>query len=354
MSTETTAGAATTERQLPSTVDEITPDWLTEALGRDVTSVAVDDVIWGTATKVLATVTYADGSSAALCIKGGFDENLRAMGLEASYELEVGFYDEIAPLLTVRVPACHYAKFVGDERQGIVVLENLAARNCTFGDPLQPWDVDRVAAAVEVQATWHRQTWEAAEGPVAKLPVGSTSVRHAAGVLLSEQHWTAHFGNPEMLQPLPELQDRERLMNAYRALWARDEQGPVALAHGDSHIGNTYVESDGKPGFLDWQGVCRAPGFYDLAYFIGGALTPQDRRAHERSLVNHYCDVLAAGGGPSLDRDEAWLDYRRYALHGFLWAVTPPTMQPVERVRAMGERHMTAIVELDTFQALGV
>jgi len=150
------------------------------------------------------------------------------------------------------------------------------------------------------------------------------------------------------------LGDRSRVERGFRALWIRDESGPVALAHGDAHIGNTYLDARHQPAFLDWQAVCRAPVFYDVAYFVTGSLSVEDRRAHERELIRHYTDALASSGGPCLDLDEAWLDYRRYALHGFLWAVTPPVMQPLERVRAMSDRHTAAIGDLESLEALGV
>jgi phosphotransferase family enzyme len=179
-------------------------------------------------------------------------------------------------------------------------------------------------------------------------------VRSAAEVLLGADHWSATFSNDHAPRIPAEIDDRERILAGFRRLWERDAAGPLALAHGDAHVGNTYIDAAGRPRFLDWQGVCRAPAFYDVAYFIGGALDPDDRRAHEQALVRHYLAALSAGDGPTVTFDDAWLDYRRYTLHGFLWAVTPPVMQPPEKVRAMGERHVTAIADHDSLASLDV
>lgn len=102
----------------------------------------------------------------------------------------------------------------------------------------------------------------------------------------------------------------------------------------------------------DWQGVCIAPPMDDVAYFIGGSLSVADRRTHERDLLKLYLDAAAAAGGPPVDADAAWLDYRRHHLHGFLWSLTGPRMQPRERVFAMSERHVAAIEDHETLAAL--
>jgi hypothetical protein len=95
------------------------------------------------------------------------------------------------------------------------------------------------------------------------------------------------------------------------------------------------------------------PWAYDVAYFIGGALSVQDRRGHEQSLLSGYLAALQAADGPVVSMDDAWPDYVRHTLHGFLWAATPAVMQPLERVVAMAERYAAAIEDHDTLAVLG-
>jgi hypothetical protein len=331
------------------TPDDFTAEWFSTALDTTVTDAEIEHIIWGTATKVLMKLSYAEATDlpGSVCVKGGFDEKLQGFGVETAYAIETNFFADVAPTLAAPLPRCLYA------RDGIVILEDLAAAGATFGDPLEPWSADRVAAALEVQAAWHRETWALATGPVASLSVGAGAVRSAAGVLLGPDHWSATFAGGAAPRIPAEIDDRERVLDGFHRLWERDGAGPLALAHGDAHIGNTYIDVGGRPGFLDWQGVCRAPVFYDVAYFIGGSLEPEDRRASERELVSHYLKALGAGDGPVVDADEAWRDYRRYTLHGFLWVVTPPVMQPAEKVKAMGERHAAAIADHDSLGLLG-
>jgi hypothetical protein len=332
------------------TPEDFTPEWFSDALGVVVEAAEIRHVVWGTGTKVLMKLVYAGdaGLADSVCVKGGFDERLTAYSPEAAYATETNFFARVAPLLDAPVPRCLYAQ------DGIIVLEDLSATGASFGDPLEPWDADQVAAALEAQAQWHRSTWGVTDGPLGELGVGSASVRAAAHLLLSAEHWETTFSNPDAPKIPAEIDDRERIAAAFERLWERDMVGAAALAHGDAHVGNTFIDASGRPGFLDWQAACRAPSFYDVAYFIGGAMDPEARRASERDLVRHYLSALAAGDGPVIDFDSGWEDYRRYTLHGFLWVLTPAVMQPADKVKAMGERHAAAIVDHDSLAALGV
>lgn len=345
---------------LPLTPEELTPGWLADALGVAVAGVEVPEINWGTATKVLLRVSYAqdpgpEGPPRALCVKGGFREELRAYGIGEAYKIEARFFAEIAPGLDARLPSCWYAGVDDAHDQGIVVLDDLAAAGATFGDPTQPWGADLVAAALEQQAGWHRPTWGAKPGTYGDwLAIGAAPVRAAAAAFFTEEHYAQQFAIPAGPRLPESLSDRHLLQRAFERLWEHDDAAGHCLVHGDAHVGNTFIDAAGAPGFLDWQTPCLAPALYDVAYFIIGALAPEERRAAERDLLQHYLDALAAGGGPAIPWDEAWLDYRRHALHGFLWALTPPVMQTVERVVAMADRYTAAIDELEVLDVLGV
>lgn len=149
------------------------------------------------------------------------------------------------------------------------------------------------------------------------------------------------------------LKDPDRILAGFRNLWAGDDASTMALSHGDAHMGNLFTTAGGIA-FLDWQGACRAPWADDVAYLIGGALSPADRRSSERELVQHYLDHLSAAGAPAPTMDEAWLDYLRHHLHGLVWLLVPEAMQPEATCRAMGERYAAACADHDTFHLLDV
>ena len=341
---------------LPSTPEEITTDWLSQALACDVAGVEIVEVVWGTATKVRLRVTYAEQPDdeilpQELCVKGGFDERLSGWGLGPAYVLEARFFGDLAPTFT-GVPRCWFAGVDADRNRGVVILDDLVACGCGFGDPTEPWSADRVAAALEVQAGWHART----AGPNADiadwLTVGSAAPRAAADMFLAPVHWDQHFAQAGAPALPPSLQDPHRIRRAFTRLWAHDDAAEHCVVHGDAHVGNTYVDADGKPGFLDWQTASLGPWAYDVSYFIAGALSVEDRRGHERALLAGYLHALAASGGPRVDPDTAWSEYVRHLLHGFLWAATPAVMQPLDRVVAMAERYAAAIDDHDTLALL--
>jgi hypothetical protein len=341
--------------RLPRTPDELTSEWLSAALGRTVESVGIVDVIWGTATKVFLAPKYALGQDGPerICAKGGFDARLAGFGLGDAYTLEAQFFANLAPTLDIPLPACYYAEAEGGGEQAVVLLEDLNETGVRFGEPTAPWTVDAVASALEVLAALHGQTWGSTRPKLGDwIEVGSRSVRTTAQVLLGAEHWAAQRaleGGPS----LPAESKREGYLQAFRKLWELGDAADLCVAHGDAHIGNTYVDSRARPGFVDWQCVCLGPWSYDVAYFVGGALEINDRRRSERDLLRHYLQALVVAGGPALDDEAAWLDYRRHALHGFLWVLTPPVMQPLERINTMAQRHLAHIEDLESLVAIG-
>src|SRR5262249_20123429 len=85
--------------------------------------------------------------------------------------------------------------------------------------------------------------------------------------------------------------------------------GPQTYVHGDTHIGNVFL--DGKRvGFHDW-GLSRvSTPMRDVSYFLTMSVDPDERRRSERALVRPYLDALRAAGGPAIAFDDAWADHR--------------------------------------------
>ena len=368
MSVETGIGGS------PRTVGEITPQWLTRALRTRTPGITVQDVelveaIWGTATKLRIRATYSDqpevgGPPRGLCVKGGLDKRWRVKAVNAAvrrltrfdaagaYRLEAEFYERLAPVLAAPLPRCWSAEVDAGTGQGLVVLDDLVAAGATFGDPTVAWEVDRVAAALEVQAAWHAASWGLRRNEYPWLPA-IPIVRELTPILLSAVHWNTHFRRRQAPALPVELQDRRAVVAAFDHMWERHRSEAACVSHGDAHIGNAYLDADRQPTFFDWQGVCIGPPLDDVSYFITGALSIADRREHERALLRHYLAALSAAGAPVPGFDDAWHAYRCYALHGFLWVMTPPLMQPWRNVSAMADRHLAAILELETLSALG-
>ncbi|KAF5027406.1 hypothetical protein F66182_483 [Fusarium sp. NRRL 66182] len=358
MATSTTAqphpvrGVMESNDALPLTVQELTATWFTKILGRPVNKATVVETIHGTASKILIELELDDSGPTRVCVKGGFNPALvqSLPFMFAIYRLEAEFYYHLGPTVKIPLPPTLYAGTDTVNGQGIVVLADLKARGYTFGDPLQPWPVERARASVEQLAVLHASTWGSTPDDI-PWASQTVSLRDAIVGLVTPEEWNKRFA-PEAKPPVPDhLVDRERITAAFKSLWDWDSK-LNCLIHGDAHIGNTFVSPSGEPGFLDWQVIHAGSAMHDVAYFIIGSLTIDHRREHETELVKHYLEALERAGGPELQLEQVWGEYRRHAFHGLAWALAGPMMQSRDIVDTMTERHCAAIVDHGSIELL--
>ncbi|KAK8062113.1 hypothetical protein PG997_014210 [Apiospora hydei] len=306
-----------------------------------------------------------------LFFKGGLNPDLAALApfLQATYRREAEFYHHLAPQLRaagVRLPESYFAGVDTTSGQGVVVLEDLAARGYTFGRPERPMSVDQVRAGVEQLAQLHAATWSGRRGndeyPWLEKQQGG-SLRDIIRELLkpgplrcrrAPEHGGPDGGRFKEHEAL--LLDRERMLGAFEVLWSYDCSPSSAafqsIVHGDPHIGNTYATAAGVPGFLDWQTLARGNGFHDVAYFVASALTVEDRRAYEGDIVRANMEALHRQGGPHLEWEDAWLQYRRHLLHGYVLCLAQAGMQSQENIWILTKRYVTAILDHSVMRLL--
>ncbi|KAG9498145.1 hypothetical protein J7337_011040 [Fusarium musae] len=134
--------ASNARKALPLTVDDLTKQWFTQILKKPVKDVKVIEIIHGTASKVSINPTFqndTDDSVSNVCVKGGFNPDIREPlpFLYAIYRLEAEFYYYLAPKLKIPLPPVLYAGIDTVNGQGVVVMADLKAQSCTFGNPLE-------------------------------------------------------------------------------------------------------------------------------------------------------------------------------------------------------------------------
>ena len=352
------------EAPLPRTLEAVTPTWLSEAIAANYPGAAVTDFrtageIDGTASKVRLALTYNDkgreyGLPSSVWLKGGFEG--RAFGNAATFVAEAKFFADWAPLLPINIPKAYYAGIDPTGEQGLVIIEDLDLRAATYGRSTNPLTLDQAAAVLDVRAQGHAALWESPK--IANL-------RSYADRFAGANHWIAEMtkpgvyehwlDTPRFMHVPKELHDPHTYAAGMTALYGFSAQGAQTFNQGDSHVGNVFFEADGRAGILDWQAYIRCNGMVDIAYFLIGAITIADRGKHERDLLKGYLEALKKYGvkaPPSFD--EAWLAYRRFALHGFAWTMTTPEFHPEDVIQAYAERYGAAAEELETLKALGV
>ena len=120
------------------------------------------------------------------------------------------------------------------------------------------------------------------------------------------------------LVPQSDLDEAAKLV-PFTDTWKRELATRQCLWHSDIRADNVLFDAqDGtRPVvLLDWQGLGYGAGTLDLGLCLGTSLSVDDRRTHERDLVDQYHQGLLAGGVTDYSRDQCWNAYRRHAVHG--------------------------------------
>jgi Ser/Thr protein kinase RdoA (MazF antagonist) len=135
----------------------------------------------------------------------------------------------------------------------------------------------------------------------------------------------------------------------------RLDRGPRTLVHHDCHPGNLAQLAGGPIVLFDWQLVRAGPWASDVAYLLASSLAPDERRAHERRLLDHYLDALLAAGGRPPATAEAWRAYVAhlvYPLEAMVVTLAFGAMQPAAAVRRVVDRAAAAVSDHEAFAEL--
>lgn len=348
---------------LPATLDDISSHWLHEALstrfpGAAVTGFAVEKILHGTATKAKLRLDYAPGSAAGapetLWIKAGMEEHSAFMATIGIYEHEAQFYRDLSARLSLAAPDCFYAAAEPSSRRGVLLLEDLDrlnARMCSASEPVSTEVVrEGLTALAHLHDVW-LEAPELDEHPWLDPP------------LQKDDHYFTTNSTPDVLakwlneprgKTFPAaIRDPERLSSALGLLSRQVLQEPHGILHGDIHVGNSYHVSGEGTRFYDWQVVGKGPGMFDVAYYMGSALSVEDRRSAERDLIAHYVACRNASGRATIDFETEWHGYRRYLAYGcWAWVTNPPEFQLEDLCVITSNRFAAAMDDLDSFAAL--
>ncbi len=355
----------------PTTVEAITPDWLTGVLserlnlgGAKVTGFEVKDV--GAGLGFLGRVcrlalTYdrpAPTAPASIIAKlPSFDPGARMVTTTfRHYEKEVRFYQQMAKANCLRSAGSYFEAFDPESGDFALLLEDMApARN---GDQVAGLSIaDAKIAAAELgrmQAQWwnkpalHAFDWLPAFNDPAMLGL--------EGVF--GQCWAPYrdfIGDrmPAELRPVgDELSTKiTRMLNALT-------KKPCTVVHGDWRADNFFFDGPTPFAVIDWQIVIKGLGAFDLAYMLAGSLSVENRRAAEHELVRLYHAKLVEGGVKDYSFEDCWNDYRTCVLMAWIWpvigvgALDPTNERGLAFFHEWSKRACTAVVDVKAWEAL--
>lgn len=343
---------------LPATPEEITPDWLSKALGARADSVEILDRHSGTTGRALLRVVWAAGAQHPERIFAKLPPadatQARMVSSTDMGRREARFYAQLAREAPVRLPEALWSGWGEKPSEYLMLLEDLVGAGCDFPRGSDPAILEFSGALMDELARLHahfhdwsqrfqtRHTWVQ---PPMRNEWGRRLVRAGLEAFREEA--------PPEFAALGELYVAH--MEACNELMDR---GPHTLIHGDCHLGNLFRDrrKGDRPGFLDWACVSHGPGLRDVAYFLCNSIAPELRRREERTLLERYRAGLEAGGVAVPPFEESWRDYRLLALASWVSATTTAAvgnrMQPLRIGLRAIERTQAAVQDLETLPLL--
>ena len=323
---------------------DLTAEWLATALGAGpIAGFHIESIGTGQMSESRRVVidyhTRARGAPASVVLKTASEnENSRATGVRLGiYESEIRFYRELAPRIGGPLAGCHLAVTDPGEGWFTLLLEDVAP--AIQGDQIAGCRVEQARLAIHQLAKLHAPVF-------GDTQLGATPWLNRGNVL----------GQGLMTQLLPAFLERHggRVAPEHREVcerfvasldgWVADRRPPLGLVHGDYRLDNMLFGAESaRRRFVavDWQTVSWGPAMTDAAYFLGGSLPLEERRAHERALVREYFEALEACGVRGFEWEECWDGYRRQSFLGILMTVGPAML--VERTERGDEMFLTTL-----------
>lgn len=275
---------------------------------------------------------------------------------------EVYFYQHIAPLVNVPAPRLYYGAADGAAGRIVLLLQDVSAAHP--GDVLQGCSPDEAEYVLQAIAPFHARWWAhpRVQG-FAWLPswIGDPSARQER---YSRQvgPFLQHFGQQ---LPAPILAIIDRLRTGYAHVLTRLSEAPATLIHADLHLDNILFspsDSNHPVTILDWQSISIGSAAVDVALFLFGSLSIDQRRAVGQELLARYHALLVAQGVSSYSLQQLLDDCRLALLWNLAgtvgWLSSADLDQLVGREQALIEaalgdgKLITALQDYDALAAL--
>lgn len=360
----TSMHAQTARIPLPLTVEEITPEWLTQAFqqrfpGAQVQRCDVIDIMPGTCTKIRLQLTVNEVGRRAgvpdhVILKGGFEPHSRTMFL--THEKEVRAYRDLFSEFKLHSPTCYFADCDTKRQQGIVIIEDLVARGVTFCHPQTPQSYAQVADRLTALASFHACSWNSAElrrggrwdWAHDYLAASQTYMKR----YLEPEVWYHYVNSPRGAAASIYFHNPQWMAAALDLLPVFAAAMPRCLIHGDTHLGNLYRDPDGTPGFFDPQPM-QAPAMVEVTYHIACALDPSDRRRWEGPLVQHYLNAFQCHGVDAPAFEVVMRQYSAFLVLGYcIFLINASDFQPEAINTVYTARFSAAMIDNRTLEVL--
>lgn len=321
---------------VPTTLAEITPDWLTAALGDRLPDTVVTEAevaplhdianYNGNLAKVLLKYAAQGGDAPDSLVAKLVPDNERMLHLGTSlgvYRREAALYSAVGSATGVRLP--NLFGLSEDSETGIsaLLLEDLS--HLRTGDQYSGFTLAEAQAALLQFAHQHAAWWDRPElGTLAWLPAWNEPAMVEFAASAYAQIWPACAATFEDILPAEAVTLGGRLADILGDLMNDVAAPPVTLVHGDARHENLMfdpADESAAPYVIDWQFTARGRGVMDVAYYLTQSGPPELAAAHERTLVERYHEELCQAGVTGYSAAQCWEDYRRFAYYALVYPV---------------------------------
>ena len=343
------------------TLDQLTPEWLTDAL-RASGTLPEDAAVHEATTSLIGTgqlglvglveLSY-DGDAGAtpprIIVKlPSADAGSRQMGsMMGIYESEVRFYDEIAPTLGDVVPDVYWGDVEASSGRFTLLIEDLT-QTATVGDMVDGGTIEQANLAIGALPQIQTPLWD---DPRLRektwLGIAKTEMLFGAVEPMIDT-FAERFG-PRLAPAHVDLARAlvPKAAGSAKRLW----QPPFVIAHGDYRLDNMMFGDDGSAAppltVIDWQAVRSGPPLLDAAIFLGSCMTVEERHANQERLLRDYHARIVDAGVKDFSYDDVLQSLRISSLYPFLICVAVAvTLQQTERGDQMWAQLFTNSAEI--------
>ncbi len=317
-----------TEPQIPLQESDLTTDWLANCLepkftgiSQSLDGVAVEQI--GVGVGLMANLyrchlSYtASGAEfpVSVVVKTSNDDPASAKLAKTLdlYRREYDFYVNVQPASKMRSPELLFGAYDKKRNLFVLVLEDLQSMNAY--SQLDGATPEQAMLAIKELGRFHGQFWNRTDAPeLAGAYDISTLVSIAVVQLVYRSNVDPAIEKfPQHFSPDVEAVVREFGRRIVEVMMLSNVPD-LTYVHGDYRLDNMFFGDDGELTVLDWQVAGISTGFYDVAYFLCGSLTPETRAEVERDAIEEYCKAVSAEAGTNLEFEVGWELYRRATL----------------------------------------
>lgn len=340
---------------VPTSIDELTPEWLTATLraaGHATTVCTVDSESVGSgqmAASYRLSLTYADHTDlpSTLIAKLAAGERAHREFASGAFRNEVLFYDRIAPTLTVPLPRCHASVISPEHTEFVLLLDDMAP--AVQGDQIAGCSPEQARAVAVAAAGLHGPRW--CDQALLELPGMALPTHEDRELMDSVLGPMADAFRARFPLSGPEAATVDWLVST-AGDWLERPPDRFALIHGDLRIDNVLFDADGQVTVIDWQTITPGQPLRDIAFLLATSLPVEDRRAHERDIVAAYHRALLGFGVTGYSIEQCWEDYVDSLIQSPLIIVfgagaAMPTERGDRMFATMLERTAAALADLN-------